>query len=493
GYWLMPTLLGRACGVPVAWNCLGVSSGTPAWARRVLALAVAETPYVSVRDEPSARELQDVSPRARIRIVPDSAFGIQALLPRQPSAAFQSFCATTGLARPYILVQASRQLQQFTPQLKTAVAAARAKGCQVLELPISPVLGVCSGVLELNAQTIAPQTWPEPLLIAELIANAEAVIAQSLHLTIVALASGVPVHRPHIGEESKYGHIEFIEGVHLWNSGVDAAAEMRKGMGKHSPGVRITEIKAQLSRHWDTIAKLAAKPVQARPQITAAILNDCFRAAEECSGPHEQNGVSDTNGKLAPTGTVPAQGAQLDRRLAQLEQKTESLATARIHLQRLVEQQADQIRDLVARSNELEGKLQENATEAREQLQRQEAYYGLIARVRCIVRETLPAHSIITVVSNGDDQFLSFGSHTGWHFPRTETGLYLGRHPTNSAEAIAELDRQRFKGAQYLLFPETSFWWFESYPELTSHLQAHYRLVLNREDTCRIYSLRERT
>lgn len=501
GYWLMPTLLGLVCGVPVAWNCVGVSSDTPGWARRLLALAVDNTPYISVRDELSARELHAVSTRGKIRIVPDTAFGIQSLLPQQPSARFISFCATAGLKRPYVIVQASRQLQGFTAQVSAALSEARASGCQILELPISPVLGDAAGVLDLEGKIAQAKAWPEPLLIAELIANAEAVIAQSLHLTIVALSVGVPVHRPRSGEGSKYAQIEHIDGVHLWDPGVDAAVEMRRGLGKRLPGVRITEIQAQLSSHWDRIAELSRQRTEPHPEILVALANECVKTAEENSTQPlaKHNGLS----QKAHEGSSSAENGEgqigrkaavdLNQRFGELEARAESAAAENARMRGQFEQQEAQMRALVAKTKQLEAKIDEIATEARDQLQRQEAYYALIARVRSIVRETLPAHSTVAVVSNGEDQFVSFGGHTGWHFPRTDAGLYAGRHPTNSAEAIAELDKQRFQGAQYLLFPETSFWWFDSYPELASHLKTHYRLVLNREDTCRIYSLRERS
>jgi hypothetical protein len=501
-YWLAPTLLALVSGVPVAWNGLGVSAETPSWARRLLALTLESTSYISVRDESSANALQSVSSGASVHIIPDTAFGIRALLPEQPSAQFKDFCAKVGLQRPYVLAQSSRYLLEFKPQVTAAIAQARASGCHVLELPISPVLGDSPGVLGLEGDVVVPQEWPGPLLIAELIANAEAVIAQSLHLTIVALATGVPVHRPRSDETSKYRHIEHISGVHLWGPGVDAAGEMKQGLGRRPPGVRITEMLAQLAEHWDRVAELAAQRHTPRPSLSAAVLNLCIRSAEENSS--NTGLVQAENGSASPPHEVinePVQKldpgspalVELNQRLKLADAKTEEVARESAALSKQLKLQSDQIEALRKENEQLNANILRVAAETKDQLQRQEDYYALIARVRSVVRETLPAHSTVLVVSNGDDQFISFNGHTGWHFPRTETGLYAGQHPANGMAAIAELDRQRFKGAQYLLFPEPSFWWFASYPELTNHLQKHYRLVLNREDTCKIYSLRERS
>jgi lipopolysaccharide transport system ATP-binding protein len=64
-----------------------------------------------------------------------------------------------------------------------------------VELAISPALGDAIGILDVG-QTLTVEPWQAPPLLAELIGHAEAVVAYSLHLSIVALAHGVPVYRP---------------------------------------------------------------------------------------------------------------------------------------------------------------------------------------------------------------------------------------------------------------------------------------------------------
>jgi len=144
-YWLMPTLLALGSGVPVIWNGVGVSSDTPQWARPLLATALREAAYISVRDTPSASELKTIAGDAAVEIIPDTAFGIRALLPANPSEAFRAFCSRCGLKQPYVVLQASPQLKRFQGQLALAVSEARARGCEVLEIPISPILGDACG------------------------------------------------------------------------------------------------------------------------------------------------------------------------------------------------------------------------------------------------------------------------------------------------------------------------------------------------------------
>ena len=120
-----------------------------------------------------------------------------------------------------------------------------------------------------------------------------------------------------------------------------------------------------------------------------------------------------------------------------------------------------------------------------------EWYLQLISRIQNMVKTALPSQSTVIVVSKGDDELLDFSGMSGWHFPQTDTGQYAGNSPSNSEEAIAHLEVLRKKGGEYLLFPETSFWWFDYYADFGKHLESQYQLILNREDTCRIFRLRK--
>jgi glycosyltransferase involved in cell wall biosynthesis len=75
----------------------------------------------------------------------------------------------------------------------------------------------------------------------------------------------------------------------------------------------------------------------------------------------------------------------------------------------------------------------------------------------------------------------------------SEHKAYAGYYPSGSCEAIAQLEGLRAQGAQYLLFPQTAFWWIEHYPEFARHLESRYHLIVRRKDTedaCMIFDLR---
>jgi GT2 family glycosyltransferase len=110
-------------------------------------------------------------------------------------------------------------------------------------------------------------------------------------------------------------------------------------------------------------------------------------------------------------------------------------------------------------------------------------------QIRAQARLATPPDARILVVSKGDSALLELDNRQVSHFPQTESGVYLGHHPADSAEAIARLEALRARGLEYLLFPSTSFWWLEHYPDFARHLETVGSLV-QRNDQCAIYSLR---
>jgi GT2 family glycosyltransferase len=118
-------------------------------------------------------------------------------------------------------------------------------------------------------------------------------------------------------------------------------------------------------------------------------------------------------------------------------------------------------------------------------------YQQLVGRIREIVSSSLPAESTVLVVSKGDEELLKLDGRRAWHFPQTEDGTYAGHYPANSAAAIAHLEALRAKGADFLLFPNTAFWWLEHYPEFRQHLESRYPVVELRQPTCLIFAMNE--
>jgi len=115
-------------------------------------------------------------------------------------------------------------------------------------------------------------------------------------------------------------------------------------------------------------------------------------------------------------------------------------------------------------------------------------YRQLIDEIREVVCQAIPPGAIVAVLSKGDAELLRFDGRMGWHFPRTDEGVYVGHHPADSAEAIAHLETLRAKGVTDLLVPATSRWWLDHYMEFRQHLDAYYRRVWA-DERCVIYRL----
>jgi glycosyltransferase involved in cell wall biosynthesis/GT2 family glycosyltransferase len=116
-------------------------------------------------------------------------------------------------------------------------------------------------------------------------------------------------------------------------------------------------------------------------------------------------------------------------------------------------------------------------------------YRKLVQRIKDLARRKLPAYAQIAVVSRGDDELLNLNRQLGWHFPQGLNNVYAGYHPRNSNEAIRHLQRLRKKGAAWLLFPKTAFWWFEYYPEFHRYLELNYPVAIRDPKNCVVYAL----
>lgn len=130
-------------------------------------------------------------------------------------------------------------------------------------------------------------------------------------------------------------------------------------------------------------------------------------------------------------------------------------------------------------------------TERQAAAEHQRWYAELVKRVKAKVRTAVPEHARVAVISKGDDELLDLGMREAWHFPQTETGLYAGFHPADGAEAVAQLEHVRAKGAEFLVVPATASWWLDHYGELRTFLEERCELVAADDQSCRVYRIAE--
>jgi hypothetical protein len=115
-------------------------------------------------------------------------------------------------------------------------------------------------------------------------------------------------------------------------------------------------------------------------------------------------------------------------------------------------------------------------------------YEELVRHIHAMVATKLPGGTKILVVSRGDES-LFVPSFDMSHFPQGPNGIYAGYYPADSDAAVADLERCRAAGAQFLLLPATGFWWLDYYGGLLQHLILRGR-VFHHDDHCLIFDLR---
>jgi hypothetical protein len=106
-----------------------------------------------------------------------------------------------------------------------------------------------------------------------------------------------------------------------------------------------------------------------------------------------------------------------------------------------------------------------------------------------VVEATVPPGSIMLVVSRGDETLVDLPGRDGRHFPQEEDGAYAGRHPVDAAEAIAQLEAHRERGAGYLVIPQGDAWWLEHYSGFGRHLAERSQPLTHPDAPCLVFRL----
>jgi lipopolysaccharide transport system ATP-binding protein len=256
GYWLTPALIALQHGLPVVWNAPGVHGPVPAWAHPLMDIALRHSRYVAVRDIASRRAIERFTAGAEVAVVPDTAFHIDRLIDvDRPSPEFLHQRRARGLAGPYLVVQAAAPLRDFVRWFRRHRLS---QTYRLVALPIGPVNGDTNTVFDDGGgDVIRLDMWPAPLVIAELIANASAVIGVSLHLSITALVFGVPVFRSTALANAKYDVLSSFGAVHDFDTVDDlGAVSFARRLGRGEPLAAVRAAQNEVTAHWDRISRV---------------------------------------------------------------------------------------------------------------------------------------------------------------------------------------------------------------------------------------------
>jgi 4-amino-4-deoxy-L-arabinose transferase-like glycosyltransferase len=91
------------------------------------------------------------------------------------------------------------------------------------------------------------------------------------------------------------------------------------------------------------------------------------------------------------------------------------------------------------------------------------------------LKATTPSNALVVAADNGDPTVLYYAERKGWHFLEKD-GIYNGE-PKDGAQAIADLEELRKRGASYLVFTSNTSWWLDYYEELGHYVQNNSALV----------------
>jgi 4-amino-4-deoxy-L-arabinose transferase-like glycosyltransferase len=106
------------------------------------------------------------------------------------------------------------------------------------------------------------------------------------------------------------------------------------------------------------------------------------------------------------------------------------------------------------------------------------------------LNKVAPSDALIVAADMGDPTIFYYAQRKGWHFLE-EDGIYQGT-PSDSQEAIVNLEKLRRRGATHVVFTRNTLWWLGYYPEFEQHL-AQSSTVMAASTEFKIYKFDART
>ena len=260
-YWLTPGLVGMQHDVPLIWNAPGLSETLPTWSNPLLKLTLNLSSYISVRDEYSAKVMNEIDDSAQISVVPDTAFTVSRLIDeknfsKQYIELKEKYC----LLRPYIIIQAtSRGLEFFLRLIDNH--RSEFKDYLFVVITIGPAIGDDLKFVNIELPNLIKLPFlSNPLLIAELICHSAGVVGSSYHLAITSLAFGIPVFSTIDISHGKLSSLIKYERIYsLPLEGDIYAPWFTSKLGKKVLSSTILDAHEQLDLHWDCIVKIILK------------------------------------------------------------------------------------------------------------------------------------------------------------------------------------------------------------------------------------------
>jgi polysaccharide pyruvyl transferase WcaK-like protein len=263
----------QAC--PLLWHAVGIPFDASPSEAACLATAVADRPYVAVRDEVSRRRLAAAGVERNIAVVADSGFLIPRLLRPEVLEKRLAYLRVMGwfpADGPVVVVQGNRDLTRFAGDIATALRALTAERPELTITLLETGNGhgdhefaeALSHHLEGKVARMPSSTGIED--IAAAIAAAELFVGISFHGNVTAAAFG----RPHVilnlnGQSKLDGLANALHAPERLVVGVDSVADaMRRNIDQGPRPDVVRALQAGIDEHFDRVADIADRSAVAR-------------------------------------------------------------------------------------------------------------------------------------------------------------------------------------------------------------------------------------
>jgi polysaccharide pyruvyl transferase WcaK-like protein len=260
-------------GCPVVWHGLGVPWAPDEEGAARLRAALADRPYVTVRDRHSAQRLADAGVDGPVHVVPDSALLIDRIMPAASlSARLDRLRAAGGYpvagALP-VLLQGCDLLVAHLEEVVTAVERWRVAqpGTGFSEV-VALETGRCRGDDQF-ADGVEKALSPRRVLrlpgeaavedIAAAIAGGGVFIGSSLHGAITALVYGRPFVLLNLYGEAKldgFGDLTGL-GARVVHRAAEIPAALESAVADPAPAGLLDSLQQRLDRHFDRLMVMA--------------------------------------------------------------------------------------------------------------------------------------------------------------------------------------------------------------------------------------------
>jgi polysaccharide pyruvyl transferase WcaK-like protein len=336
---------------PVVWHGVGVP-WTPgeAEARRLRA-ALADRPYVTVRDRHSAQRLAAAGIDRAVEVVPDSGLLLDRIMPAPVlRARLDRLRAAGHYPRPDVPVLAIQGCELLVPGVERVAAAVKGWWADRPDGEVALVeTGRCRGdrrFADALERVLTPQrVWRLPADaavedVAAAVAGADAFAGSSLHGAITAFVFGRPFVVLNLIDDAKLDGFGDLVGLdrRIVHAGDDIGTALDEAVALPPEPALLPRLQARIDRHFDRVAELVAERARLRPDVVADGSLDHYAVADHLGRlRHELAAVraglvrAEAELDVARAGLARAETelAATDRRAGEAEQELTALLATR--------------------------------------------------------------------------------------------------------------------------------------------------------------------